>query len=112
LIDKTLKKENDMKSNMYATVRRYEGVPDPGNAARQVDEKFVPFISSLSGFVEYYWIDLGNGAMLSITIFLTLSDAMAANEKARVWVKDNLHSVLPGIARMEAGLIVTHKTGA
>lgn len=36
------------------------------NAAKQVDEKFVPFISSLPGFVEYYWIDLRDGAMISV----------------------------------------------
>ena len=101
-----------MKKKMYATVRRYEGVPDPEIAAKQVDEKFVPFISSLPGFVEYYWIDLGSGAMLSITVFNTLSDAMAANEKARAWVKDNLNSVLPNMARMEAGIIVAHKAGS
>ena len=82
-----------MKHKMYATVRRYEGVPDPVDAARQVEKKFVPFISSLPGFVEYYWIDLGNGAMISITVFKTLPDALAANEKTKVWVKENLSSV-------------------
>ena len=41
-----------MKKEMYATVRRYEGVPDPVKAAEQVDKKFVPFISPLPGFIE------------------------------------------------------------
>ncbi len=58
---------------MYATVRRYEGVQNPAAAAKQVDEKFVPLISALPGFVEYYWIDLGEGAMISVTICKTLS---------------------------------------
>ena len=98
-----------MKRKMYATVRRYEGVPDPEDAAKQVQEKFVPFISSLPGFIEYSWIDLRNGAMISITIFKTLADAIDANEKARVWVKKNLSSVLPNAPRIEAGTIVAHK---
>ena len=38
-----------MKKKMYATVRRYEGVPDPAKAAEEVDMKFVPFISSSAG---------------------------------------------------------------
>jgi hypothetical protein len=101
--------EATMKNKMFATVRRYEGVPDPEKAASQVEEKFVPFISLLHGFKEYYWIDLGAGAMLSITVFDTLADAISANEMARLWVKDNLRSVLPNIARLEAGTIVTHK---
>jgi len=101
-----------MDSKMYATVRRYQGVTAPENAAKQVEEKFVPFISALPGFVEYYWIDLGRGAMLSMTVFKTLSDAISANEKARVWVNDNLSSVLPHDARMEAGTIVAHKAAS
>ena len=98
-----------MKKKMYATVRRYENVPDPAKAALEVEQKFVPFISSLHGFIEYYWIDLGSGAMLSITIFKTLADAIAANDAARVWVTDNMSGVLPRAARMEAGRIVAHK---
>jgi hypothetical protein len=98
-----------MKRKMYATVRRYEGVPDPARAAKEVDEKFVPFISSLPGFIEYYWIDLRDGAMISITIFKTLADAIHANEKARVFVKEQLSAVLPNPPRIEAGTIVAHK---
>ena len=98
-----------MKHKMYATVRRYEGVPDPADAAKQVQEKFVPLISALPGFVEYNWIDLRNGSMISITIFKTLADAISANEKARGWVKQYLSSVLPNAPRVEAGTIVAHK---
>ncbi len=98
-----------MKKRMYATVRRYEGVPDPALAAAKVDELFVPFISALPGFVEYYWIDLANGAMLSITVFKTLSDAIAANEQSRLFVREHLLRFLPNAARMEAGTIVAHK---
>jgi hypothetical protein len=101
-----------MKHKTFATVRRYEGVPDPSAAAEQVEKKFVPFISSLPGFIEYYWIDLSGGAMLSVTIFKTLSDAIAANEKAKAWVNEHLSSVLPQATRMEAGMIVAHKERA
>ncbi len=98
-----------MKKGMFATVRRYEGVPDPAAAAEQVEKKFVPFISSLPGFIEYYWIDLTGGAMLSITIFKSLSEAIAANNKSRDWVREHLSAVLPHVARSEAGAIVAYK---
>ena len=98
-----------MKRKMYATVRRYEGVIDAVEATKKVDEIFVTLISALPGFVEYYWIDLGSGSMISITIFKTLSDAIDANEKARVWVKDHLSSVLAPPIRIDAGTIVAHK---
>jgi len=98
-----------MKKKTYATVRRYENVPDPAKAALEVEQKFVPFISSLQGFIEYYWMDLGSGAMMSITVFKTLADAIAANDASRAWVKENMFGVLPHAARMEAGRIVAHK---
>ena len=98
-----------MKRKMYATIRRYEGVLDPDGAAKKVDELFVPLISVLPGFVEYYWINLGEGTMISITIFKTLSDAIDANEKSRVWVKDLLANILSSSVRIEAGSIVTYK---
>jgi hypothetical protein len=98
-----------MKLKMFATVRRYEGVKDPEVAAKKVDEVFVPLISALPGFVEYLWIDLGSGAMMSITIFKSLSEAIDANEKSRIWVKDHLSSVLAPSVRIEAGSIVAYK---
>src|SRR5512137_2256605 len=98
-----------MKRRMYATVRRYEGVKDPAAAAKLVDEKFVPLISALPGFVEYYWIDLGGGAMISVSVVRTLSDAIHANNQSRIWVQDHLAAVLPPASRIEAGTIVAHK---
>ena len=98
-----------MKRKTYATVRRYEGVTDSVEAAKKVDEIFVPLISALPGFIEYYWIDMGSGSMISITIFKTLSDAIDANEKARGWVRDHLSSVLPTPIRIDAGTIVAYK---
>jgi hypothetical protein len=94
---------------MFATARRYEGVKDPVAAAKKVDEVFVPLISALPGFVEYLWIDLGDGAMLSITAFKTLSEAIDANEQSRSWVKEHLSSVLSPSVRIEAGKIVAYK---
>ena len=98
-----------MKLKMFSTMRRYEGVKDPEAAVKKLDEVFVPLISALPGFVEYFWINLGNGAMMSITIFKSLSEAIDANEKARIWVKDRLGSVLAPSVRIEAGAIVAYK---
>ena len=54
---------------MYATVRRYEGVTNPREAGRRVDEGFVPLISQIPGFVAYYWVDAGGGVMISTTVY-------------------------------------------
>lgn len=100
-----------MKNQMYATVRRYEKVADPEAAAKQVELKFVPLISALPGFIEYYWIDLSGGAMISVSIFKTFAEALHANNQSRIWVQEHLRTILPPAARIEAGTIVAHKGG-
>ncbi|MBK5276316.1 MAG: hypothetical protein JJE30_14885 [Desulfuromonadales bacterium] len=97
-----------MKQKMFSTVRRYEEVKDTKAAAIKIEEVFVPLISALPGFIEYYCIDLGNGAMMSITIFKTLAEAIAANTKSRSWVEEHLSSVLSRSVRIEAGPIVVY----
>ena len=54
---------------MYATVRRYEGVTNPREAGKRVNEGFVPLISQSPGFVAYYWVDAGGGVMVSTSVF-------------------------------------------
>jgi len=94
---------------MFSAVRRYEGVANPQEAAKRVREEFVPFISKLPGFVEYYWVDLGQGVMLSISVFDTLPNAIEGNQAAVAWVRSNMASVLPPNPRVESGKVVAHK---
>jgi len=94
---------------MNATVRRYEGVTNPQEAMRRVQEGFVPLISKMPGFVSYYWVDLGQGTMLSVSIFDTLANSIDSNQAAAGWVRANLASVLPQNPRIEAGKVVAHK---
>ena len=43
-------REEDMADN-WATVRHYEGITNPDEAAKRVREGFVPLISEHQGFV-------------------------------------------------------------
>lgn len=94
---------------MYTTVRRYEGVTNPTEAAKRIQEGFVPLIAKLSGFVEYNWVDLGQGSMISISIFQGLPNAIESNQLAATWTQANLASLLPKNPRIESGKIVAHK---
>jgi hypothetical protein len=62
---------------MYATVRRFEGVTDPGEAGRRVSEGWVPLVKEVPGFVAYYWVDAGNGVVVSTSVFEGQSEAEA-----------------------------------
>ena len=93
---------------MYATVRRYDGVTDPREAGRRVNEGFVPIISKVSGFVAYDWVDAGNGVMVSTSVFESRDGAEESNRRAADWVKENLAPLLPNPPQITAGEVVAH----
>ncbi|MFD4263761.1 hypothetical protein ACFWR9_40715 [Streptomyces sp. NPDC058534] len=91
---------------MYAAVRRYEGVTDPAEAARLVNEGFVPLMRQVSGFVAYYWIDAGDGVMVSTSVFQDQAGADESISSAADFVRDNLASLLPNPPQIMAGEVV------
>src|SRR5258708_39023535 len=68
------------ESPMYAAVRRYEGITDDAEAGRLGGESFIPLLEEAPGFVCYYWIDAGNGALASLSVF---DDKARADEAVR-----------------------------
>src|SRR6478736_6450062 len=70
------------RSAMYAVVRRYEGVTDPAEAGRQVNEGFLPLLRQVQGFVAYYWVDAGGGVMVSTSVFQDPASAEESTERA------------------------------
>jgi hypothetical protein len=69
---------------LWTTVRRYEGVTNPDEAAKRVREGFVPLISDHRGFVAYYWADAGDGVMFSTSVFEDQADEEDSNRLARI----------------------------
>ena len=94
---------------MYAAVRRYEGVTNPSEAARRVNEGFVSLISQIPGFVAYYWVDAGGGVMISTSVFQDQASAEESNRRAADYVRQNLVSVLPNPPQVTAGEVVAYK---
>jgi hypothetical protein len=94
---------------MYASIRRYEGVTNPREAAKRVNEGFVPLVSKLPGFVAYFWLDGGGGVMVSTSVFKDQAGAQESNKKAADWVRQNLAPLLPNPPQITAGEVVAHK---
>ncbi|AUY53711.1 hypothetical protein [Streptomyces sp. CB01881] len=91
---------------MYAAVRRYEGVTDPAEAGRRVAEGFVPILRQVPGFVAYYWVDAGDGVMVSTSVFTEQTGAEESIQRAANFVRDNLASLLPNPPQITAGQVV------
>ena len=95
---------------MYVAVRRYEGVTDPSEAGRLVDEGFVPIISEMLGFVAYYWVDAGDGVMISTSVFEHKAAEEESNWKAGEFVAQHLAPLLPNPPQITTGEVVAHKS--
>lgn len=95
---------------MYATVRRYEDVTDSAEAGRRVREGFVPLISEMEGFIAYYWVDAGNGVMLSTSVFETQAEEQASTEGAAGFVRENLADLFPNPPQVTDGEVVATKS--
>jgi len=95
---------------MYATVRRYEGVTDAAEAGRLVREGFVPLISEMEGFIDYYWVDAGNGVMVSTSVFETRAEEEASTERAASFVHEHMTELLPNPPQVTAGEVVATKS--
>ncbi len=91
---------------MYATLRWYEGVTDSSELGRRVNEGFVPIISDIPGFVDYYFIDAGGGVMISISVFEDQAGAEEANSRAVDWVKQNVDSLIMNPPQVTDGKVV------
>ena len=94
---------------MYVAVRRYDGVTDPQKAGQLVDEGFIPLISELPGFVAYYWVDAGDGVMISTSVFEHREAEEQTNYVAGKFVAEHLAPLLPNPPQITSGEVVAYK---
>jgi hypothetical protein len=93
---------------MHAVFRYYQGVTDTADAGRQVQETFVPIVSKIPGFVSYFWTDLGNNTMSSVTVFETEEGCAESVRQAAAWITDNRKHLLPNPPQVSSGAVVAH----
>jgi hypothetical protein len=97
---------------MFVAVRRYEGVTDPSEAGKIVDEGFLPIISALPGFVAYYWVDAGDGVMVSTSVFEHKDAEEESTFLAGEFIAEHMTRLLPNPPQITAGEVVASKAVA
>jgi hypothetical protein len=60
-------------------------------------------IRELAGFHAYYLLDGGPDAIIAISMFDTADEALASNEKAADWVRNNVMEFARGIPEIMVG---------
>ncbi len=96
---------------MYVAVRRYDGVSDPHEVARLVEEHFIPVISEMPGFLAYYCVDAGDGVMISTSVFEHKEAEEQSTFRAGEFVAQDLGQLSPNPPQVTAGEVVAYKTG-
>ena len=97
---------------MYVAVRRYEGVTNPSEAGRIVNEGFVPLISEIPGFVAYYWVDAGDGVMISTSVYEHKDAVVQTNFVAGEFVQEHLLPLMPNPPQITTGEVVSYKASS
>jgi hypothetical protein len=98
--------------NMYASVRRYEGVDESrtDELTRKADETLIPRLSKLPGFGGYFLIEAGNGIITSISLFETSAQADESTRIAANWVREEkLERAIPNPPKVTTGKVTAHK---
>lgn len=93
---------------MYVAIRLYDGVKNTSEVATKVRDEFLPIISKIAGFQEYYAVKSGDDTMASISVFKDKPGAEEAVKVATKWVETNMSRLLPNPPKMVGGETVAH----
>jgi hypothetical protein len=94
---------------MYVEVARYKlGRGSADELVPKIREGNVPVMREVSGFVEYYALQLANDEVASIAVFRDRSSAEEANQQLATWIEETVSEfdVTP-VDLIEGDVIVT-----
>jgi hypothetical protein len=99
---------------MYAIMRQITFKPGVmEEAARRTEEFFLPFLSKEPGFIEFYSVQVGEQAALSISIFATQEQAEEGNRRAFEWAREQLFPLAEAPAHVVGmGEVLLHQKKA
>ena len=92
---------------MFTIVRKFRLTRGSlGEVARRVKDGFVPLLRELPGFRDYYLLDGGQDMLISIRVFDSADEALASNEIAADWMRDNVMEFVKGMQEVMAGNVL------
>jgi hypothetical protein len=97
----------DRGKTMFTIVRKFRLTRGSAEeVARRVRESFVPLLRELPGFREYYLLEGGPDVLISIRVFDSADEALASNEIAANWMRDNVLEFVKGMPDVMAGNVL------
>jgi len=89
---------------MFTTIRKYKVKQGSiEELAQRVREGFVPLVRQMRGFRGYYLLDGGPRVLIAVSVFENADEALASNEKAADWVRNNILESTRGMPEIMVG---------
>lgn len=89
---------------MFISIRKYRvRRGSAAELARRVEEGFVPLLRKSQGFRNYYLVEGGPDVLISVSIFDGADEALASNEAAANWVRNNVLEFTRGMPEVMVG---------
>ena len=80
---------------MYVSIRQYNG-RDVAEISRRAQQGFAPIVQQVPGFVAWYLVDGGGGALFTVTLCEDRAGVEASVSAAADWVPDNIADLVQG----------------
>jgi hypothetical protein len=92
---------------MFTIVRKFTLTRgSAAEVARRVQDSFVPLLRELPGFREYFLFDGGPDVLISIRVFDSADEALASNEIAATWIRNNVLEFTKGMPEIMVGNVL------
>ncbi|AKF02956.1 hypothetical protein [Sandaracinus amylolyticus] len=97
---------------MYLAVRKYRKVEgDEKELMARIQRGFVPLISRIDGFVDYYCFIAEDGSLISVSVYRDERGAEESVRAASRFVEQQLAEFLPEKPEVIAGEVLAHASG-
>lgn len=94
---------------MHVTIRKYRKVEgDKNQIAERVNREFVPLVSQIAGFVDFYAFNTDDG-LISVSVY---EDAKGGDESVRAaakWVGQTMAKEFPEKPEVISGEVFAHR---
>ena len=92
---------------MFTIIRKFRLTHGSAEeVCRRVRRSFVPLLQELPGFRAYYLLEGGPEVLISVRVFDSADEALASNEIAASWMRENVLEFVKGMPEVMAGNVL------
>jgi hypothetical protein len=92
---------------MHVVIRTFEldDLAAAHEIKRHVDERFIPMLKDVPGFVAYYWVDTKEGTIVAVALFDEREGAEESTKRAMEYIAEveGVSSLLPNTPQIMMG---------